>query len=69
MCSPSPKIIFERVYIRRRWWQNQRPFPPPGENPGENQKPNFPDNYNPEGARNFVPIENEGNFKLDLAKK
>ena len=30
-------IIFERVYIRRRWWQNQRPSPPPGENPGGNQ--------------------------------
>ena len=62
-------IIIERIYIRRRWWQEQSNYPTRQENPGGIQRPNFPDNDHPEGAQNFLPIENEGNFKMDLNEK
>ena len=52
-------IIFERVYIRRRWWQNQRPSPPPGENPGGNQGRNNEANRIHGQAQNLNP-QNEG---------
>ena len=53
-------IIFERVYIRRRWWQSQSNSPPPGENPGENQRQINEANQFRYRAENFIPLQLEG---------
>ena len=57
-------IFIERIYIRRRWWQDERNSPPQ-QNPGGNQRPIFPDDRNPEQAQNVLQIENGGNFELE----
>ena len=53
-------IIFERVYIRRRWWQSQSNSRPSGENPGENQRPINEANQNRNQAENLIPFQIEG---------
>ena len=59
-------IIFERVYIRRRWRQSQRNSPPPEENLGGNQRNDNEANQNHNQAQNFIPLQIEGSENILL---